>query len=62
MTYQDPIILWYNIQIEQTKQDISKYKRYPPTIYSKNTINRLRREIRELEIQKKKYRLSKMQL
>lgn len=61
MTHQDPIILWYNIQIEQTKQEISMYRRYPRTIFSKNAIDRLRREIGELEIQKKAYRLSRMQ-
>lgn len=56
----DPVIIWYNIQIEQIKQQILNCNQYPPTTYSRNKINRLRIELTDLEIQKKMYRLSRL--
>lgn len=56
----DPIILWYNIQIELLKQEITKLKQYPSNTFSKEKIKRLKLEIGDLEIEKKIYKLSKL--
>lgn len=56
----DPIVLWYNIQIELLKQEITKWKQYPSTTFSKEKIKRLKLEIGDLEIEKKIYKLSKL--
>lgn len=56
----DPVLIWYNLQINQLEEEIIKCKLHPSNTYSRMKITKLRIEIKNLEIEKKQYRLCKL--